>query len=379
MHLRAEKVHLAEVARADMLAQSLHAFLLTNRPTEAASFRLRELQMQKSLALALAFAAALLPAGAQAQTAAKFSLDWTVIGTHAPFSVALEKKLFEKEGLKVTIDRGYGSVDTITKVANGVYDFGFADPNLLLKYNHENPNAKVTMVLLVYDGGQSAIVGRKSSGINAPKDLVGKKIGAPPGDNSRQMFPVYAKAAGIDASKVEWVSANPALKETLLSKGDVDAVATLEPTTLLGLQKLGAKAEDYTSLRYSVFLPELLGTGIIVSQKTLKEKPAMVKAFVKAVIAGEKLALADPASAIKSLTLLDPMADVANELTRFKLGADMSMADPALKTKGIGSVSPERLAKALGYLAETFEVPMPADLSTIYDQSFLPPVEERTF
>ena len=335
--------------------------------------------MKKIAALSLALAALALPATAQAQTPAKFSLDWTVIGTHAPFSVALEKKLFEKEGLKVTIDRGYGSVDTITKVANGVYDFGFADPNLLLKYNHENPASKVTMVLLVYDGGQSAIVGRTSSGISSPKGLEGKKIGAPPGDNSRQMFPVYAKAAGIDASKVEWVSVNPALKETLLSKGDVDAVATLEPTTLLGLRKLGANTDDFISLRYSTFLPELLGTGILVSQKTLKERPEMVRAFVKAVIAGERLALADPTSAIKSLTLLDPMADIVNELTRFKLGADMSMAEPTLKVRGIGSVSPERLSKALGYLAQTFDVPMPTDLSTIYDQSFLPAVEERTF
>ncbi len=335
--------------------------------------------MNKRFGISLALAVLAMPATSQAQTSAKFSLDWTVIGTHAPFSVALDQKLFEKEGLKVTIDRGYGSVDTITKVANGVYDFGFADPNLLLKYNYENPDSKVTMVLLVYDGGQSAIVGRKSSGIASPKGLEGKKIGAPPGDNSRQMFPVYAKAAGIDASKVEWVSANPALKETLLSKGDVDAVATLEPTTLLSLKKLGANTDDYISLRYSVFLPELLGTGIIVSQKTLKEKPDMVRAFVKAVVAGEKIALADPAAAIKSLTLIDPMADVANELTRFKLGVDMSMGAANLKAQGIGSVSPERLSKALGYLAETFGVPLPADLSTIYDQSFLPPVENRTF
>jgi NitT/TauT family transport system substrate-binding protein len=336
--------------------------------------------MTSTRTLFLGFATAMTVAtSALAQTATKFSLDWTVIGTHAPFSVALDKKLFEKEGLKVTIDRGYGSVDTITKVANGVYEFGFADPNLLLKYNHENPNSTVTMVLLVYDAGQSAIVARKASGIAKPKDLEGKKIGAPPGDNSRQMFPVYAKAAGVDASKIEWVSANPAVKEALLSKGDVDAVATLEPTTLLGLKKIGAKTDDFVSLRYGVFLPELLGTGIIVSQKTLKEKPAMVKAFVRAIIAGEKIALADPAGSIKTLTLLDPMADTVTELTRFNLGVDMSMADPALKTNGIGSVEPARLKKALGYMAETFEVPLPADLSEVYDQSFLPPVSERTF
>lgn len=332
----------------------------------------------KSVCLGLAVSAALsLPLAAQ--TPVKFVLDWTVIGIHAPFSIALEKKLFDKNGLSAKIDRGYGSVDTINKVANGVYDFGFADPNLLVKYNHENPNAKVTMVLLVYDGGQSAIIARAGSKIASPKDLEGKKIGAPPSDNTRQMFPVYARAAGIDASKIEWVSATPALKDTLLFKGDVDAVASLEPTTLLALKKMGAKPEDFVSLRYGQFLPELLGVGIIVSQKTIKEKPELVRAFVKTVVEGEKLALADPAAAVKTLTLLDPMADVASELNRFNMGIAMSMSNPALRTDGIGSVSPERLAKALGYMSETFEVPLPGNISDIYDQSFLPPLDERKF
>jgi NitT/TauT family transport system substrate-binding protein len=326
------------------------------------------------LALASSFS---LPVSAQ--TPVKFVLDWTVIGIHAPFSIALDRKIFEKNGLSAKIDRGYGSVDTINKVANGVYDLGFADPNLLVKYNHENPNAKVTMVLLVYDAGQSAIIARAASRIANPKDLEGKKIGAPPSDNTRQMFPVYARAAGIDASKVEWVSATPALKDTLLFKGDVDAVASLEPTTLLALRKMGAKPEDFVSLRYGQFLPELLGTGIIVSQKFAKEKPELVRAFVRSVIEGEKLALADPAAAAKTLTLLDPMADVASELNRFNMGVAMSMSNPALRTEGIGSVTPERLAKAMSYMAETFDVPIPKDLSDIYDQSFLPPAAERTF
>lgn len=332
--------------------------------------------MQLGFGLALSMAAS---ASAMAQTPVKFVLDWTVIGTHAPFSVALDRKIFEKNGLAAKIDRGYGSVDTIGKVANGVYDFGFADPNLLVKYNHENPKAKVTMVLLVYDAGQSAIIARRASKIASPKDLEGKKIGAPPADNTRQMFSVYARAAGVDASKIEWVSATPALKDSLLFKGDVDAVASLEPTTLLALRKLGAKSDDYVSLRYGDFLPELLGTGVIVSQKTLKEKPELIRAFVKSVIEGEKLALADPEAASKTLTLLDPMADVATELVRFKLGVDMSMADPSLRKNGLGAVAPERLKKALGYMSETFEAPLPADLSEIYDQSFLPPVADRTF
>jgi NitT/TauT family transport system substrate-binding protein len=312
-----------------------------------------------------------------AETSVKLSLDWLVQGIHVPFSNALSKKFFEKEGLKVTIDRGYGSADTISKVGNGLYDFGVADPNLLLKYNNDNPDAKVTMVLLVYDGSQSAIVARKSSGIAAPKDLVGKKIAAPPSDNTRQIFPVYAKAAGFDASKVEWVSAQPNVRDTLLVSNQVDAVAALEPTVMLDLQKLNANESDYISLRLASYLPELMGEGVIVAQKTIKERPELVRAMVRAVIAGEQDAIAHPEAAVATLALLNPMVDLKSELWRFQSDAALNMQNPALKTSGLGAMDDARLRKDMEYMSETFGVPVPKDLSDIYDQRFLPPVSDR--
>jgi NitT/TauT family transport system substrate-binding protein len=321
----------------------------------------------------------LVPAASQAETKVKFVLDWAVIGTHAPFAAALKNKSFEKRGLNVTIDRGYGTVDTINKVANDVYDFGFADPNVLLEYNSKNPDSKVTMVLLLYDGSQSAIVARKASGIKTPKDLEGKKIGAPSGDNTRQMLPVYARIAGFDAGKVEWMSVQPQIKDTMLVRGDVDAVATLEPTTLLAFKKLGANADDFVSFRYEKLMPELLGTGIIVSQRMIREKPDEIRAFVAAVVEGMKSALADPKAAVASLSVLDPLVDVDSELLRFQMGNEMSMANLNLKSSGLGTVTPERLRKSMEYLASGIKVPVPADLKEIYNQDFLPPASDRMF
>ncbi len=327
------------------------------------------------------FAASILTTAAvapcAAETSVKFVLDWIVQGTHVPFSHALAKKMFEKEGLKVSIDRGYGSVDTISKVGNGVYDFGFADPNLILKYNHDNPDAKVTMVLLVYDGSESAIVARKSSGIAKPKDVEGKKIGAPPSDNTRQVFPVYAKAAGIDASKVEWVSAQANVRDTLLVRGEVDAVAALEATVRIDLQKLGADEKDYEVFRFNKYLPELLGEGIIVSQKTIKERPDVVRAFVKAIIAGAKDSFAHPAEAVPTLAALNPMVDLKAEAQRFETDTSSNLQNPKVKEAGLGSVDEARLRKDMEYMSQTFDVPPPKDLSEIYDQRFLPPASER--
>jgi NitT/TauT family transport system substrate-binding protein len=313
-----------------------------------------------------------------AETPVKLTLDWVIQAQHVPLSNALAKKFFEKQGLAVTIDRGYGSVDTISKVANGVYDFGFADPNLLLKYNHENPDAKVTMVLLIYSESESMIVGRRSAGISAPKDLEGKKIGAPPSDNTRQMFPVYAKAAGIDPKKIEWISAQPNVRDTLLVKKEVDAVAAGASVVMFTLKKLEGDTGDFVRLRYSAYLPELLSAGIMTSQKTIKERPDLIRAFVKAVVEGTRDAVQHPAQALPTLALLNPMIDMTTESERFMTEAAINMSTPAVKAAGIGTVDPQRLRKDMEYMSETFGVPVPNDLSEIYDTRFLPPLSERT-
>lgn len=329
--------------------------------------------------LGIAFATLLAGSASAEATKVKFALDWSVIGTHTPFSVALKNGIFKKYGLDVKIDRGYGSTDTISKVGNGTYDFGFADPNLLLQYNAKNPDDKVTMVLLLHDGSQSAIVARKASGISSPKDLEGKKIAGAAGDNSRTLFPIYAKLAGVDDSKVEWTTVQPQMKDTLLSRGDVDAVATLEPTTLLALKKYGANPDEYVSFRFSKFMPELMGTGIIVSERTIKERPEVIRAFVASAIEGMKYSLAHPNEAVATLTVLDPMIDFDNELARFKMGNDIAMSNPELKTSGMGAVTPERLRKSVEYISVVAHVSPPADLKEIYNQDFLPSKADRMF
>src|SRR3989442_6777014 len=65
----------------------------------------------------------------------------------------------------------------------------------------------------------------RSSAIATPKDLEGKTLAAPPGDAQRQLFPAFAKLHGIDASKVTWVTIEPAAKFVTLAEKRVDVVA----------------------------------------------------------------------------------------------------------------------------------------------------------
>lgn len=207
------------------------------------------------------------PSLAFADTPVKLVLDWVVFGMHAPFAAAQANGMFKAQGLDVTIDRGYGSGDTISKVGNGVYDVGYADPNLLLKWNHDNPSAKVTMVYLMWDGTQASIMTTTRTNIHTPKDLEGHSIGSPPSDNSRMMFPIFARANNIDDAKIKWIAAAPNIENPMLFKGEVDALATNQGTTFLALRKFGMPVDQIVSFPYAEKLPELLGVGVFVYKK----------------------------------------------------------------------------------------------------------------
>ena len=121
--------------------------------------------------------------GALADTDVKFALDWRFEGPAAGFLLAEDLGYFAEEGLNVTIDTGTGSVNTIPRVASGLYDMGFGDLNSLVKFLDEDPAQPVIGVGMVYDKPTFGIVGRKSLGITEdPKSVEGRKLGAPPPD-----------------------------------------------------------------------------------------------------------------------------------------------------------------------------------------------------
>jgi NitT/TauT family transport system substrate-binding protein len=152
---------------------------------------------------ALSLAAGLMLAGAaHAQTAINFALDWKFEGPAAPYFAAIDNGHFAAEGLKVEVQAGQGSLDAIPKVATGAFQMGFADMNSIAKFLDQNPGAPVTAVMIVYDKPPAAMVGRKSLGITALKDIEGKVLGAPPPDGAWSQFPAFAKATGLDMTKV---------------------------------------------------------------------------------------------------------------------------------------------------------------------------------
>src|ERR1043165_9418164 len=151
----------------------------------------------------LAAASLFVATSASAQTPIKFSLDFKFEGPAAPFVVAIDKGYFKAEGLDVTIDTAAGSLEPINRVASGTYDMGFGDINSLIKFRDANPGSPIKAVFMVYNKPAFSIVGRKSRGVVQPKDLEGRKLGAPAPDGALAQWKIFVQANNIDASKVK--------------------------------------------------------------------------------------------------------------------------------------------------------------------------------
>ena len=163
----------------------------------------------------------------------------------------LAKGYFKDEKLDVTVDAGNGSGGTVTRVASGAYDMGFADMAALMEFQANNPTApnKPVAVMMVYNNTPAAVLALKKSGIKTPADLNGKKLGAPVFDAGRKALPIFAKANGDRQRRPGRRWTRP-LRETMLVRGDVDAITGFSFTSLLNLEARGVKAEDVVVLPY---------------------------------------------------------------------------------------------------------------------------------
>ncbi|MBA4176347.1 MAG: taurine ABC transporter permease [Leptothrix sp. (in: Bacteria)] len=335
------------------------------------------LPLRRALLLALSTVAALLGApAAQAQTPLKFQLDWRFEGPAALFLASQAKGYYKAAGLDVTIDAGNGSGGTVTRVASGAYDMGFADMAALMEFHANNPDAanKPVAVLMVYNNTPAAVLALKKSGIKSPADLSGKKLGAPGFDAGRKAFPIFAQANKI--SGVQWTSMDPPLRETMLVRGDIDAITGFSFTSLLNLEARGVKAEDVLVLPYPAHGVKLYGNAIIASPRLLKENPAAVKAFISAFVKGAKDVMASPDPAIDHVKARDGIINVALEQRRLRLAIDAVVASPDARAEGFGVVVPGRLALMASQVSDAFATKTRVDPAAVWTDAYLPPKAE---
>src|SRR5215203_4006771 len=332
----------------------------------------------RPLRAGLILAAALFSGAANAQTAIKFSLDFKFEGPAAPFLVAIDKGYFKAEGLDVTIDTAAGSLEPINRVASGTYEMGFGDINSLIKFRDANPATPIKAVFMVYNKPAFSIVSRKSRGVEKPKDLEGKVLGAPAPDGAYAQWKIFVQANGIDASKVKIENVGFPVREPMLQNGQVDAITGFSFSSFINLKSMGLPVEDIVVMLMADYGVNLYGNTIIVNPKFAAEKPEAVKGFLRAFVKGLKDTVKDPSTAVDSVIKRNDVAKKPVELERLRMALKDNIVTKEVQSNGYGAVDNDRLTKSIDQIGLTYEFKnKKPSAAEAFDASFLPSAPDR--
>jgi NitT/TauT family transport system substrate-binding protein len=310
----------------------------------------------------------------------RVQLSFLMQSLDAPLILAINKGYFAQEGLNVTYERGFGNADTISKLGTGKFDLAFSDMYNALDFNDKNPNDKIIAVAVTQNKAPFAVMSFKDKGINTPKDLAGKKMGAPAGDGPRKLFPLFAKQAGFDPNSVEWTTMEPKLRETFLLQGKVDAISGFSTSAVPALLKGGKKMEDINVFYYVQNGLDFYGNGILVKESFAKQNPEVVKAFVKAYLRGIQDMLKDPTAGLDAVLAADQskLMDRQAEKVRMEIALNNIYVTPEVEANGLGGVDSKRLETTIQQTVQGFKLKGNPKVADIFSTEYLPPKSDRT-
>jgi NitT/TauT family transport system substrate-binding protein len=301
--------------------------------------------------------------GARAAEDVTLVLNWVAGGDHAPIYWAKEQGWYEDAGIDLTIETGTGSAASVQRVGAGAAEFGIADMATALQGRSEG--ADVVGVMSIYANNPYGIYWKKSSGIEDVQGLQGKKIGNPPSDAARQMWPAIADAVGLPGDSVEWVNIKPDAKIQSLQAGVIDATTSFYNLHYV-FERVFGDDMGFVALRDIGFNP--YGNSIIVNGDFMRDHPETVEAFVKTTQKAYATCLEDSApcnqalaqAASQKIEDVDANWDLVVEL----------MDHPVNREQGLGWFDPARMEQDLKWVAASFDIE-PYDPKEAYSNQFL--------
>ena len=308
---------------------------------------------------------------AGAENKVKFALSWVPTGRDAGFYAALDRGYYEEEGLTVEILKGTGSGDTIRRVGVGTEEFGFADTATLVVARSRGIQVKV--VGMIHDKSLYAVYALKDSGIKAPKDLEGKKIGSPARSAARTVFPAFATINKIDQPKIEWVDMGNELMPSALASRRVDAIlmfANEVPVVRLAAQQV---KQEVAGLLYSDYGVDVYSNGLIAADKTIRERPELVRRFVWASMKGVAWAAENVDGAAEIFVKHHPTASKEIAREYWKVAVD-HLITPTARQMGLGYMTREKMEATRDLITTYEKLPVKVAVEDLYTNEFLPKI-----
>jgi NitT/TauT family transport system substrate-binding protein len=316
---------------------------------------------------ALALGIALTTGTVQAGQSVSLILNWTPAADHSPIYYAKSQGWYEKAGIDLSIEVGKGSAVSALKVGSGAAPFGISDLATMLVARSKG--ADDVALMSIYANTGQTFYWLKSSGVSGPKDFAGRKIGNPPGDASRVMWPAFAKATGLAPDSVSFVNIGPTAKSAALKSHAVDIISDFYNSHDIKLREFGS---ELGSLNWKEIGLNSYGNSIIVNGAFLEKNPKLAEDFVRITQKAYAACVADFEPCLKVLLEQVSGLDREEQLMQWRRVKEL-MTDEFTTTKGLGWIDGERMKKDYDLVQTYLGIEKPFAVETAFTTRLLDP------
>jgi NitT/TauT family transport system substrate-binding protein len=290
----------------------------------------------------LAAAALMFSFQVQAADKMKLQLNWFHLADHSPIYLAMKNGYYKAENIDLEVVRGAGSADSAKKIDLKQADVGISDAPTVITAISKGANLRI--IAVVFDKAGNNVFFKKSAGIKTPKDLMGKKIAAPPADSHRVLWPAFAKANGLDPEAVTLVNVKPEGKQAIVASGDVDASFDLYTSYAIWEKALGKG--NVGNLLWADYGLPIYGHTYFVNTALEKSNPKLIERFLRATHKGWRDAAKDPAASINAMIEVVPGLDGKTLLATMPQILDLCVTERSRKY-GLGWIETDLMQKTI--------------------------------
>ncbi|HEV7268129.1 MAG TPA: ABC transporter substrate-binding protein [Falsiroseomonas sp.] len=324
-------------------------------------------------------AAPRLAAAQGAQRRATIAMDWALQGVTAPWTMAEDRGWFREAGADIAVTRGFGSGDTVVKVASGAVELGYADVYTLMRFLAQNPAQRMVAFFMVHDRSALSLAVMADSPIRQPADFAGKTLAAPPGDASRSVFPLFAQKSGFEPSAVRWLDVSADLREAMLLRRQADGISGHVTTVAMNIRGAGLPRDAVRFFPYSDFGVPLYGHVLFATTAFAEANAPVLTGCIKGTVRGLRAMIADPRAAAEAAKRREPLLEVDIEAERIRIANEMMFVTPHVRANGFSAVEMDRLDSTMKEVGQAFGIADPPPASQLYTTRYLPPRPDLAF
>jgi NitT/TauT family transport system substrate-binding protein len=285
----------------------------------------------------------------------------------APFYLADQEGYYADRGLDVEFQNKIDP-DITLLVGQGTIDLGLTDGTSVIPA--VSRGVPITYVATIYGQFPSIVFSKTSSGIAAPADLAGKRLGIPGRYGSSWiMLQALLDSADLTPEDLEIVEYPDFGQGAAVTADAVDAATGFANNEPVQLELTG---EDATVLHVDDIVP-LPGNGLIVGTSTLETKREAIAAFVDATLQAMRDIEADPTRGLDAAIAAVPELGQARDTQAAILDATIDVwTGPTQEAGGLGAISTDDWQASIDYLTTLELVPNPVTVEQVVDASLLP-------